>query len=126
MEGSKQAERHVWLLNISTGRTERQADERAEVPTARLCYGGKNVSLAISFFAEKEGVCPRKRLECGSISLSSCKTDFNCEEHFKCCHFACGRRCMDPYEGTGIQVEAQAGFEVAHFLLCPELVEQSS
>ncbi|XP_031229616.1 WAP four-disulfide core domain protein 8 [Mastomys coucha] len=46
----------------------------------------------------KVGECPRTRLECRNGSLSSCKTDFNCEAHFKCCHFACGKKCMDPYE----------------------------
>lgn len=86
----------------------------------------EDVSLAVSFFAEKVGECPRKRLECRNGISSSCKTDFNCEAHFKCCHFACGRLCMDPYEGTGIQGEAQGCFKAAHFLLCPELVEQVS
>lgn len=47
---------------------------------------------------QKVGECPRKRLDCRNGILSSCKTDFNCEAHFKCCHFACGRLCMDPYE----------------------------
>lgn len=58
----------------------------------------EDVSLAVSFFAEKVGECPRQRLECRNESLSSCKTDFNCKAHFKCCQFACGRKCMDPYE----------------------------
>lgn len=55
------------------------------------------------FLAEKVGECPRKRLECGNRVPNPCKTDFNCDAHFKCCPFSCGNVCIDPYEGTGIQ-----------------------
>lgn len=56
------------------------------------------------FLAEKVGECPSKRLECGSRVPNPCTTDFSCEAHFKCCPFSCGNLCIDPYEGTGIQV----------------------
>lgn len=77
----------------------------------------EDVSMAISFFAEKVGVCPRQRLECRNESLSSCKTDFNCKAHFKCCQFACGRKCMDPYEGTSTEVGGGVGVFLGRPLL---------
>ncbi|XP_028354082.1 WAP four-disulfide core domain protein 8 isoform X3 [Physeter macrocephalus] len=47
---------------------------------------------------QKPGVCPQERLTCSTKAPDLCKTDFNCNEHLKCCSFACGRKCMDPYE----------------------------
>uniref|UniRef100_A0A8C2LDM3 Uncharacterized protein n=1 Tax=Cricetulus griseus TaxID=10029 RepID=A0A8C2LDM3_CRIGR len=47
---------------------------------------------------QKVGECPGKRLECKDTVPSSCITDFNCEAYLKCCSFACGKLCMDPYE----------------------------
>ncbi|KAM9058982.1 WAP four-disulfide core domain protein 3 isoform 2-T2 [Megaptera novaeangliae] len=47
---------------------------------------------------EKPGVCPQERLTCSTKAPDLCKTDFNCDEHLKCCSFACGKKCMDPYE----------------------------
>ncbi|XP_061065786.1 WAP four-disulfide core domain protein 8 [Eubalaena glacialis] len=47
---------------------------------------------------QKPGVCPQERLTCSTKAPDLCKTDFNCNEHLKCCSFACGKKCMDPYE----------------------------
>nr|XP_021518958.1 WAP four-disulfide core domain protein 8 [Meriones unguiculatus] len=47
---------------------------------------------------QKVGECPRREMECPHRGVNSCTTDFNCEAHLKCCYFACGRMCMDPYE----------------------------
>lgn len=127
----------MWPLGTSKGRTEseRQMErQRSSQPHSAMRTGAESqrqmesqrssqpgsamrtgaemlgdVSLTVPFFADKVGECPRKRLECRNESLSSCKTDFNCEAHFKCCHFACGKKCMDPYEGTGIQVGGGMG-----------------
>ncbi|DAA22964.1 TPA: WAP four-disulfide core domain 8-like [Bos taurus] len=46
----------------------------------------------------KPGKCPQERITCSSKAPDLCKTDFNCDEHLKCCPFACGKKCMDPYE----------------------------
>nr|XP_042133041.1 WAP four-disulfide core domain protein 8 [Peromyscus maniculatus bairdii] len=46
----------------------------------------------------KVGECPRRSMECRDGVLTSCKTDFNCEAHLKCCPSACGKMCIDPYE----------------------------
>ncbi|XP_008049778.1 WAP four-disulfide core domain protein 8 [Carlito syrichta] len=46
----------------------------------------------------KPGVCPEERLTCTTEVLHSCKTDLSCENHLKCCSFACEKKCMDPYE----------------------------
>ncbi|KAG5201925.1 hypothetical protein MJG53_012058 [Ovis ammon polii x Ovis aries] len=47
---------------------------------------------------KKPGECPQERITCSSKAPDLCKTDFNCDEHLKCCSFACGKKCMDPYE----------------------------
>ncbi|XP_025120492.2 WAP four-disulfide core domain protein 8 [Bubalus bubalis] len=46
----------------------------------------------------KPGKCPQERITCSSKAPDLCKTDFNCDEYLKCCSFACGKKCMDPYE----------------------------
>ncbi|XP_068842932.1 WAP four-disulfide core domain protein 8 [Capricornis sumatraensis] len=47
---------------------------------------------------KKPGECPQERITCSSKAPDLCKTDSNCDEHLKCCSFACGKKCMDPYE----------------------------
>nr|KAF6359303.1 WAP four-disulfide core domain 8 [Pipistrellus kuhlii] len=47
---------------------------------------------------EKQGKCPRERLNCTTEPRNVCEGDYGCEQHFKCCQFACEKRCMDPYE----------------------------
>uniref|UniRef100_A0A8D2GNE8 WAP four-disulfide core domain 8 n=1 Tax=Urocitellus parryii TaxID=9999 RepID=A0A8D2GNE8_UROPR len=42
--------------------------------------------------------CPRERLFCDVMRPDLCKSDFNCPDYMKCCTFACGKKCMDPYE----------------------------
>lgn len=59
------------------------------------------------FLAEKPGKCPKERLFCNTTKQALCKTDFNCPEYLKCCQFACEKKCMDPYEGSGIQAEGR-------------------
>ncbi|OWK03377.1 hypothetical protein Celaphus_00008030, partial [Cervus elaphus hippelaphus] len=46
----------------------------------------------------KPGACLQERITCNSKAPDLCKTDFNCDEHLKCCSFACGKKCMDPSE----------------------------
>ncbi|XP_048203439.1 WAP four-disulfide core domain protein 8 [Perognathus longimembris pacificus] len=46
---------------------------------------------------QKEGMCPTERFECRTKIVDLCKTDYNCKGYLKCCPFACGRQCMDPY-----------------------------
>ncbi|KAM4830169.1 LOW QUALITY PROTEIN: WAP four-disulfide core domain protein 8 [Urocitellus parryii] len=46
----------------------------------------------------KPGECPRERLFCDVMRPDLCKSDFNCPDYMKCCTFACGKKCMDPYE----------------------------
>ncbi|XP_054430024.1 WAP four-disulfide core domain protein 8 [Pteronotus mesoamericanus] len=50
------------------------------------------------FLAEKPGICPRERVTCNAKVPDLCQEDFTCDGHRKCCHFACGKKCMDPYE----------------------------
>ncbi|XP_008834759.1 WAP four-disulfide core domain protein 8 [Nannospalax galili] len=71
-------------------------------------WGSRALLLFLAFSLEqttasytiriKHGTCPQNRLECKTQIQSSCKTDFNCEAHLKCCTFACAKICMDPYE----------------------------
>ncbi|XP_058431521.1 WAP four-disulfide core domain protein 8 isoform X4 [Marmota monax] len=46
----------------------------------------------------KPGECPRERLFCDIMMPDLCKSDFHCPDYMKCCTFACGKKCMDPYE----------------------------
>ncbi|XP_020933490.1 WAP four-disulfide core domain protein 8 isoform X1 [Sus scrofa] len=46
---------------------------------------------------EKPGKCPQERLTCDARVPDLCQTDYNCKKHMKCCAFACGKKCMDPY-----------------------------
>ncbi|XP_014313506.1 WAP four-disulfide core domain protein 8 [Myotis lucifugus] len=63
-----------------------------------------SLSLELTFAAprqrirRKPGTCPKERLKCQTKIKNSCAEDFGCEEHLKCCQFACGKKCMDPYE----------------------------
>jgi len=75
------------------------------------------------FLTVKPGKCPQERITCSSKAPDLCKTDFNCDEHLKCCPFACGKKCMDPYEGRAIQAESKGVCEVSGFLLCQDLLE---
>ncbi|XP_058419401.1 WAP four-disulfide core domain protein 8 [Diceros bicornis minor] len=47
---------------------------------------------------QKPGLCPKERLTCRIKLPDLCRVDFHCHEHLKCCSFACGRKCMDPYQ----------------------------
>ncbi|XP_062949451.1 WAP four-disulfide core domain protein 8 [Cynocephalus volans] len=47
---------------------------------------------------EKPGVCPKERLTCEIKVTEWCKVDLDCRDHLKCCSFACGKKCMDPYQ----------------------------
>ncbi|XP_008273037.3 WAP four-disulfide core domain protein 8 [Oryctolagus cuniculus] len=47
---------------------------------------------------KKPGVCPKERLTCDTKAAGSCKTDLDCREFLKCCHFACEKKCIDPYQ----------------------------
>lgn len=58
-----------------------------------------------NFLAEKSGKCPKERISCQTKIIPLCEEDHNCDEHFKCCTFACKKKCMDPYEGNGFQTE---------------------
>ncbi|KAL6034138.1 hypothetical protein STEG23_035438 [Scotinomys teguina] len=63
----------------------------------QLRPGSEQESLGVCT-QDKVGECPRRRMECRNGVLTSCKTDFNCEAHLKCCPSACGKVCIDPYE----------------------------
>ncbi|KAF7462020.1 Hypothetical predicted protein [Marmota monax] len=58
----------------------------------------------------KPGECPRERLFCDIMMPDLCKSDFHCPDYMKCCTFACGKKCMDPYEGSGIQAGGRGDF----------------
>ncbi|KAM7125615.1 WAP four-disulfide core domain protein 8 [Molossus nigricans] len=47
---------------------------------------------------EKPGACPKERVTCTVRVPDLCKEDFSCKDYLKCCLFACGKKCMDPYE----------------------------
>ncbi|XP_008591830.1 PREDICTED: WAP four-disulfide core domain protein 8, partial [Galeopterus variegatus] len=47
---------------------------------------------------QKPGVCPKERLTCEIKVTEWCKVDSDCRGYLKCCSFACGKKCMDPYQ----------------------------
>uniref|UniRef100_A0A8D2KCV7 WAP four-disulfide core domain 8 n=1 Tax=Urocitellus parryii TaxID=9999 RepID=A0A8D2KCV7_UROPR len=59
--------------------------------------GGK-IRVSRPYFLEILISCPRERLFCDVMRPDLCKSDFNCPDYMKCCTFACGKKCMDPYE----------------------------
>ncbi|XP_014590746.1 WAP four-disulfide core domain protein 8 isoform X1 [Equus przewalskii] len=83
-----------------------------QLPLHSSTFSWRNVALLVLLFLSleqtsaslskkvkhKPGECPKERLTCTSKLPDSCKTDFNCHEHLKCCSFACGKKCMDPYQ----------------------------
>ncbi|XP_036900658.1 WAP four-disulfide core domain protein 8 [Sturnira hondurensis] len=52
-------------------------------------------------FWKKPGVCPQERIVCEAKVPDLCREDLTCNEKRKCCSFACGKKCMDPYEDPG-------------------------
>ncbi|XP_042550503.1 WAP four-disulfide core domain protein 8 [Dipodomys spectabilis] len=46
---------------------------------------------------QKAGKCPKERFQCRTKIVDLCKTDYNCKAYLKCCPFACGKKCMDPF-----------------------------
>lgn len=70
-------------------------------------------------------MCPKERLACRTEVPDLCKMDLDCHEHLKCCSFACGKKCMDPQQGSGSQAEGRGAFRgvCSDTLLCPELAE---
>uniref|UniRef100_G1LJS8 WAP four-disulfide core domain 8 n=1 Tax=Ailuropoda melanoleuca TaxID=9646 RepID=G1LJS8_AILME len=52
----------------------------------------------IKKFYKKPGVCPRERVICMTKVPDYCTTDWQCLKHMKCCSFACGKKCMDPFQ----------------------------
>ncbi|XP_036100572.1 WAP four-disulfide core domain protein 8 [Molossus molossus] len=85
-----------------------------EEPLLRRCssFSRRNVALLLLLplsleqtFAElhknvqeKPGACPKERVTCTVRVPDLCKEDFSCKDYLKCCLFACGKKCMDPYE----------------------------
>ncbi|XP_053783381.1 WAP four-disulfide core domain protein 8 [Desmodus rotundus] len=47
---------------------------------------------------QKPGVCPQERITCEAYVPDLCREDLSCGGQRKCCSFACGKKCMDPYE----------------------------
>ncbi|XP_053527169.1 WAP four-disulfide core domain protein 8 [Artibeus jamaicensis] len=47
---------------------------------------------------QKPGECIPERIICEARVPDLCREDFACDEKRKCCFFACGKKCMDPYE----------------------------
>uniref|UniRef100_A0A7N5P0S2 BPTI/Kunitz inhibitor domain-containing protein n=1 Tax=Ailuropoda melanoleuca TaxID=9646 RepID=A0A7N5P0S2_AILME len=58
----------------------------------------KGCEFGHCFLAEKPGVCPRERVICMTKVPDYCTTDWQCLKHMKCCSFACGKKCMDPFQ----------------------------
>ncbi|KAM5305514.1 WAP four-disulfide core domain protein 8 [Glossophaga mutica] len=47
---------------------------------------------------KKPGVCPPERITCKARVPDLCTGDLTCDGQMRCCSFACGKKCMDPYE----------------------------
>ncbi|MEJ1288981.1 WAP four-disulfide core domain 6B [Cricetulus griseus] len=45
-------------------------------------------------------LCPRDRVKCEIEESSHCTRIRKCPDNRKCCMFACGKKCVDPTEGT--------------------------
>ncbi|XP_054579575.1 WAP four-disulfide core domain protein 8 [Eptesicus fuscus] len=93
-----------------------------------------SLSLELTFAAprqrvrEKPGMCPQERLKCQTKVPNLCEEDYGCDEHLKCCQFACGKKCMDPYEepcmltldsGNCMRFNRRWFYDLKHFLCKP-------
>ncbi|KAK2509431.1 hypothetical protein MC885_012161, partial [Smutsia gigantea] len=64
-------------------------------------------ALSGSQVKQKPGVSPKEGLTCRNKVPDLGKMDSDCQEHLKCRSFACGKKCMDPQQGSGIQAEGR-------------------
>uniref|UniRef100_A0A8C7B5S3 WAP four-disulfide core domain 8 n=2 Tax=Neovison vison TaxID=452646 RepID=A0A8C7B5S3_NEOVI len=58
----------------------------------------ETTSSPIKKVKEKAGVCSRDRVICETYVPDVCTTDWDCLKQMKCCSFACGKKCMDPFQ----------------------------
>ncbi|XP_048078056.1 WAP four-disulfide core domain protein 8 [Ursus arctos] len=58
----------------------------------------ETTSSPIKRVKQKPGVCPQERVICMTKVPDYCTTDWQCLNHMKCCSFACGKKCMDPFQ----------------------------
>ncbi|XP_012866178.1 PREDICTED: WAP four-disulfide core domain protein 8 [Dipodomys ordii] len=66
---------------------------------------------------QKAGKCPKERFQCRTKIVDLCKTDYNCKAFLKCCPFACGKKCMDPFVGNIIWAEGDVALGAFHFFI---------
>ncbi|XP_039719625.1 WAP four-disulfide core domain protein 8 [Pteropus medius] len=52
---------------------------------------------------EKPGKCLKERISCNASVPDLCSVDSDCGGFLKCCSFACGKKCMDPYKEPCMQ-----------------------
>nr|XP_020819396.1 WAP four-disulfide core domain protein 8-like isoform X1 [Phascolarctos cinereus] len=45
---------------------------------------------------QSPGICPQQNITCDFVEKGQCHTDFNCKHSMKCCHYSCGKKCLDP------------------------------
>ncbi|KAF4023690.1 hypothetical protein G4228_015657 [Cervus hanglu yarkandensis] len=99
---------HVWPISWEQD----DGQVSGHLPLHSSTFSWRNVALLLLLFLsleqtsaspsnrakKKPGACLQERITCNSKAPDLCKTDFNCDEHLKCCSFACGKKCMDPSE----------------------------
>uniref|UniRef100_A0A4X2MF13 BPTI/Kunitz inhibitor domain-containing protein n=1 Tax=Vombatus ursinus TaxID=29139 RepID=A0A4X2MF13_VOMUR len=71
--------------------SERKKQSASKLPRIQL---GGSWGKARGF--EKPGKCPRQNITCDFVEKGQCHTDFNCKHSMKCCHYSCGKKCLDP------------------------------